>query len=181
MKMKLFKAAIVVITGLLFLTPMFINQAEAQTRREAVQSFNKGIDLANQGEHDQAISAYMQVIEISDKIGEDAQDIKEKAQSKIPQVYLQKAISAYKEYQKSQKLEQLNEAINAFQETQDMGDKYGEQDISAKAASIVPQLYYSKAIYQYKTKSYGDALETLDRALEKNPDYAKAYYQKGLV
>ena len=179
--MKLFKGGIAILAGLMFLSVAFVNQSEAQTRREAVQAFNKGIELANQGNYDEAISAYMQVISISDKIGKDAQDIKEKAEGKIPQIYLQKAVSAYKEYQKSQNLEKLNTAIQAFQETQEVGKDYGQQQIAEKAASIVPQLYYSKAIYEYKTKNYSEALATLDKALEKNPDYSKAYYQKGLV
>ncbi len=179
--MKLLKGGIILVIGLIFMATAFVEQSEAQNRREAVQAFNKGIDLASEGEYDQAISAYMQVIEISDKIGEDAQDIKEKAESKIPQVYLQKAIAAYKDYQKSQNIDRLNTAIDAFQETQDVGEQYGEEQIAAKAKNIVPQLYYAKGIYQYKTKEYGDALETLDQAIEKNPDLAEAYNQKGLV
>ncbi len=179
--MKLLRGGILLLVGILFLSTGFIDQAEAQTRREAVQAFNKGIDLANQGNYDQAISAYMQVISISDKIGEDANDIKEKAESKIPQVYLQKAVSAYKDFQKSQSIERLDVAIQAFQETQDVAEEYGEEQIGSKAERIVPQLYYSKSIYQFKTKKYAEALETLDLALEKNKDYSKAYYQKGLV
>lgn len=179
--MKLFKGGVILFIGLFLMATGYVEQAEAQNRREAVQAFNKGIDLASEGKYDQAVSAYMQVIEISDQIGEDAQDIKEKAESKIPQVYLQKAISAYKDYQKSQNIERLNTAIKAFQEAQDVGKQYGEEQVAAKAKNIVPQLYYAKGVYQFKTNDYADALETLNQAIEKDSDLAKVYNQKGLV
>ena len=40
---------------------------------------------------------------------------------------------------------------------------------------------YSKSIIQYKQQNYQDALTTLDEVISNDPNYAKAYYQKGIV
>ncbi|HLR76817.1 MAG TPA: hypothetical protein VK106_04105, partial [Balneolaceae bacterium] len=47
----------------------------AQSRDDAVEAFNKAIDLASKGNYEQAINSYTEAIAIANELGEEGQDI----------------------------------------------------------------------------------------------------------
>lgn len=153
----------------------------AQDRAAAVEAFNKALELAKSNEYEQAIQMYNQAIAQAEQLGEEGKDIVERSEKQLPSIYYQKALSKYKAFQKEKSLASLETAIENFQEASDMSSEYGNEQISGKAEQVVTQLFYTKSILQYKSSNYSDALASLDKAIERNPNYAKAYYQKGLV
>lgn len=159
----------------------FTVTATAQDRGSAVQAFNKALELAKSNDYQQAIDMYNQAIAQAEQLGEEGQDIIERVERQLPSIYYQKALSTYKNFQKEKSLSTLEETIANFQEASDMSSEYGNDDISNKADQVVTQLFYTKSLLQYQSGNLNESLATLDQAIERNPNYAKAYYQKGIV
>lgn len=178
--MKLLKK---ITTKLLFglLLVGFTTNVMAQDRGAAVQAFNKALELAKANEYQQAIDMYNQAIAQAEQLGEEGQDIVERSEKQLPSIYYQKALGQYKSFQKEKSLSSLEATIENFQEAGDMSSEYGNEQIANKAEQVVTQLYYTKSILQYKSSNYADAIASLETAIERNPNYAKAYYQKGIV
>lgn len=153
----------------------------AQDRGEAVQAFNKALELAKQNKYEQSIEMYNQAISISQQLGEEGQDIVKRAENQLPSIYYQMALQDYKQFQKNKSLSTLEQTIESFSRASDMSSDYGNQQISQKADQIVTQLLYNKSILQFKNSNYDASLATLDQAIQRDPNYAKAYYQKGIV
>lgn len=159
----------------------FSTNLMAQDRAAAVQAFNKALELAKSNEYQQAIDMYNQAIAQAEQLGEEGQDIVQRVEKQLPSIYYQKALATYKNFQKEKSLSSLETAIQNFQEASQMSSEYGNEEIAGKADQVVTQLYYTKSILQYKSSNYSEALASLNQAIERNPNYAKAYYQKGIV
>lgn len=159
----------------------FTLTATAQDRGAAVQAFNKALELAKSNEYQQAIDMYNQAIAQAEQLGEEGQDIVERVERQLPSIYYQKALSTYKNFQKEKSLSSLEETIANFQEASQMSSEYGNDEVANKADQVVTQLFYTKSLLQYQAGNLNQSLATLDQALERNPNYAKAYYQKGIV
>lgn len=159
----------------------FSTNLMAQDRAAAVQAFNKALELAKSNEYQQAIDMYNQAIAQAEQLGEEGQDIVQRVEKQLPSIYYQKALATYKNFQKEKSLSSLETAIQNFQEASQMSSEYGNEEIAGKADQVVTQLYYTKSILQYKSSNYSGALASLNQAIERNPNYAKAYYQKGIV
>jgi tetratricopeptide (TPR) repeat protein len=153
----------------------------AQDRGAAVKAFNKALELAKANNYEQAIEMYNQAIAQAEQLGEDGQDIVERVEKQLPSIYYQKALSTYKSFQKDKSLSSLETTIENFQEAREMSSEYGNENIASKAEQVVTQLYYTKSILQYKSGNHSESLASLEQAIERNPNYAKAYYQKGIV
>lgn len=178
--MKSLKGSILLLFLGLLSAGLFSN-AHAQTKADVIKSYNKAFDYAKSNDYQKAITAYVQTIDMADKVGSEAADIKEKAESKLPALHFRLSAQHYKEFKNQQNLEQLNDAIDSFTETVDVAKKYNNSDIASRAQSIVPKLFYTKSIYLFKTSKYQESLDALDQAINIDPKYAKAYYQKGIV
>lgn len=178
--MKLLKTSFTVVLLSLFVLGV-ISNADAQDKRAAVKTYNKALELAQKGEYEQSISMYNQAITQAKKLGEEGQDILERSKNKLPQVYQQLALNKFKNFQKDKSLENMNEAIEAFRQTKDVAEKYGDNQTQQRAEGIITKLLYNKSLLQYQTQNYQEALTILDKVIERDSNYAKAYYQKGIV
>jgi len=158
-----------------------VSNAQSEEYRQAVQAFNKAREHAQNNEFEQAINMYNQAISLAEQSGDEGKDIIDRTQNLIPQIYYQLAVQKYKDFQKNKNLTSLNTAIDSFQEASDIASEYGEESIREKAGQIVTQLYYTRSVVEFKSQNYEAALASLDEAIERNSNYAKAYYQKGLV
>lgn len=181
--MKLLKhSATVFLAGFLLIGLSTVTQAQDENYTNAISAFNKALEHAKANEYEQAINMYNQAMSLADESShENASDIIERTQRQLPSIYYQMAVTRYKNYQKNKNLASLEEAINAFQEASDISEEYGDGQIKQKSGGIVTQLHYMKSIHEYQAQNYQAALNSLDRAIERNPNYAKAYYQKGIV
>lgn len=173
------KITLRVLLGLLLVG--FTTNLMAQDRAAAVKAFNKALELAKANEYQQAIEMYNQAIAQAEQLGEGGQDIIERSEKQLPSIYYQKALATYKAFQKEKSLSSLETAIDNFQEARQMSSEYGNESIAGKAEQVVTQLFYTKSILQYKSNNHSESLASLDQAIERNPNYAKAYYQKGIV
>lgn len=178
--MNLFKSSISLLLLGLFMLGLG-QTVDAQDRREAVQTYNNARELVNSGEYEQAIVQFQNAIEVANQLGDEGADIVERAEGKLPEVYRQIALDEYRAFKNDQTISNLDATIDAFQETKEVADEYDNSQIADQANGVVNQLLYSKSIIQYKQQNFEDALATLDQVIERDPNYAKAYYQKGIV
>lgn len=178
--MKFFKSSITVLLLGLF-TLGLSNTVEAQDRKEAVQTYNNAREMVQSGDYDQAIEEFKKAIEIGNEIGDQGQDIVERAEGRLPEVYRQIAMDEYRAFKQDQTLDNLDATINAFVDAKDVADEYDNTKVADQANGIVNQLMYSKSIIYFKQESFDEALATLDEVIDRDPNYAKAYYQKGIV
>lgn len=178
--MKLLKSSITV-----FLLGLFIfglgQTVEAQDRKEAVQTYNSAREMVQNGEYQKAIEQFKKAIEVGNQLGPQGKDIVDRAEGKLPEVYRQIALDNYRAFKQDQTIPKLDETIDAFRETKEVAEEYENSQISNQANGVINQLLYSKSIIQYKQKKYQNALTTLDEVIKNDPNYSKAYYQKGIV
>lgn len=156
-------------------------QVQAQDRTEAVQLYNQGLEQAQENEYEAAISTFTQVINVAEQLGPEGEDIKQNAQSQIPKMYYGKARAAYQEFQSARDIESLDNAISAFEDVIDVSEEYNDDRYLSTARGAIPQLYYSKSVIYYSQEEFEAAEEAADQALELNPNYAAAYFQKAKI
>jgi tetratricopeptide (TPR) repeat protein len=157
-----------------FVTLFAISGLHAQSYEDAVNAFNEASSLATDGKSREAITAFERVITISSRIGEEGAEIRTRAQNQIPQLYF---IIARDLYNSSN----LIAAANAFNEAAEQATKYGNQQIAQRSRQAIPQIYFTQGNNHLRAEEFAKAIEMYDKAIGVRPNYAAAYYQKGLV
>lgn len=157
-----------------------VSVSEAQDARgQAITLYNAGQELAGNGNFDEAVESYREALEIARE--NEIDDIAERASAQIPRTLLRRASQAYQTYQNSRSIEDIDLTIEYFKEAQEAAEEFGVDQIADQARGNIPQFYYLKAVQQFRNESFEGSLESLDRAIELNANYATAYYQKGIV
>lgn len=153
--------------------------AQEEARAEAIQLYNSAQELAESNDFDGAIDLYRDALSVASENQLD--DIVEEITNNLPRVYQSRASSAYSAYQESRDIPSLNNAMEAFQEAAEAGEEFGNDQIVQQATGAIPQLHYIRSVLNFRQENLDAALEDLDTAIEMNPNYAVAYYQKGMV
>lgn len=178
--MKLFKNSLGTVLMALFIVGL-VSSVQAQDKRQAVQTYNKALELVESEDYEQAVSMFNQAISQGEQLGEEGQDIVERAQKQLPTTYYQMALKEYRTFQSDKSLSSLEATISAFQEAGQVSEEYGNTQIAEKVPGVITQLMYNRALLQYQQEDFDQAITTLDEVIERNANYAKAYYQKGIV
>jgi len=177
--MKLLKNSITTLLSL-FLIGLVTN-VNAQSKREVVQTYNDALELMESQKYEQAANKFQQAIQEAEELGEEGHDVIDNSKEQIPSVYWEMAKQKYATFQSEKTAESADAAVAAFEEAGNKAEKYGNSKISERIPGIVTQLTYNKALIQSQKKKYDEALATLDNVIERNANYAKAYYQKAIV
>lgn len=157
----------------MFLVFGSLSGLNAQEINQATEAFNKALELQT-SDPENAIASLKTCLEICEQIGEDADDLKARAELKLPELYY----NLGNRYVKDKK---ILEAIPAYEEAITVSKKYGTPEVEAKAKNMLPQLHNAIAGNYYKKDEYEKALASLDKAIEVDPNYARAFYTKALV
>lgn len=159
------------ILALLFFTVSLVGVA--QTKKEAVDAFNEGVTLVKT-DPDGAIKAFNKCIELSEQLGEEGDETKLASEQQLPLLYYKVAVNNYKK-------KEFDVAIKAFEESIQVAEKYGNDEISKRSKKIIPQVYYAKGSNEYKNKNFNAAIASLNKAIDLNPNYAKPYLIIGSI
>lgn len=153
----------------------------AQTQTDAINTYNQARELAQAKDYEAAISAYTNAITIATQLGAEGNDIKERSEKQIPKLYFSKAVESYNAFKSSPSIPNLDAAITNFGEAQEVGAESGDDEVSRRSTGVLAQLHYQKATMLFKREDFAGADASLNNAINTNSNYAKAYYQKGLV
>lgn len=153
--------------------------AQDEARGEAIQLYNQAIEMAGQSQFDEAISLYREALNVSQE--NQLNDIAEQITQRLPRVYLSRAGGAYTQFQNERSLGNVDTAIEYFQEAQEAAEEFGNDQVAQQARGAVPQLVYVRSVINFRQENFEQALQDLNRALELNPNYAVAEYQKAVV
>jgi len=151
----------------------FVGTNNAQDISKATEAFNKALELQT-ADPTSAITSVKSCLEICDQIGEDADDLKIRAELKLPELYYNVGNGFAKE-------KKYTAAIPAYKEAIKVAQQYQTPEVEKKAVKMLPQLHYLIGGGHYKNKEFTEAVSAMQRAIDVDPDYAKAYYYIGLV
>ncbi len=164
-----------VIMSALLMCFTFSDSALAQSREDAISKFNEGFALFNeQGDNLAAIEKFKETIAIADQVGAEANDIRQRAVDQIPRLSFMHAAQLVRE-------RKLAESIDAFHETIRLAETYNDEQILRRARGNLPALHLNIGNLYFRQEQNDQALEQYRKAVELNPSYVSAYYQKGLV
>ncbi|WP_069130853.1 tetratricopeptide repeat protein [Rhodohalobacter halophilus] len=177
--MKSLKSTLLLIAA--FSVTLFaVEQSHAQdARNQAIELYNQAQELAGSGDFTNSIDVYRDALEIAR--ANDLNDITELIVERIPRVASSRASNAYRGYQNERTIESVNRALQAFQEAKDIAEEFNNAQVRQQAEAAIPQLYYIRSVLHFRADNFDSALEDLDTAIDLNPNYAVAYYQKALV
>lgn len=167
---------------LLFLAMGMTQNAVAQDediRGEAVTLYNQAQELAGANEFQDAIDTYRDALQLAEE--NDLEDISERIRGRLARVYYTRASRSFQQYQQQKTIEAADQAISDFESARDAGEEFNDEQVVQQTTRALPQLYYLKSTIQFRAENYDDAMESLDTAIELNPNYPTAYYQKAIV
>lgn len=170
MKIKLL-GSIVTIAAILALSSLSLN---AQDRNEVIAAYNEGAK-AMQTDIPGAIAAFEKVIVLSDKVGETANDLKQKAVQVLPGLYYKLAATAYNEKKPAAEIIAASKLAGA------MAEKYGSKTHGENAKKILVNGYYKMASEFFSAEDYDKAMLAFDSVLTLNPDHIASIYNKALI
>ncbi len=162
------------IVTIIVISAIFSISLNAQERNDVIQAYNEGAKLM-QTDVPGAIKAFENVVTLSDKVGETANDLKEKAVKVLPGLYVKAASGAVSEKKPGTEIVKAAKAADAAAE------KYGSQTGKENARKVLVQGYYKMGTDFFTAKDYDNALLAFDSLLMINPDYTSAIYNKALI
>jgi len=162
------------IAGFLALSVVIGTNANSQTRNDVITFYNEGAK-AMQTDVLAAIAAFENVVTTSDKVGEEAADLKQKAVQVLPGLYYKLAATALNEKKPAA------EIISSSKTAIAASEKYGNASNKEKAQKVLVQGYNNLAVDYFSGNDFEKALLTIDSLLLINPDYVNAIYNKALI
>jgi tetratricopeptide (TPR) repeat protein len=146
----------------------------AQERNDVIKAYTEGAKTI-QTDVQAAITAFENVITLSDKVGETAADLKQKAIQVLPGLYIKVASNALNEKRPA------TEIIRAAKVAAQAAEKYGSTSGKENAGKILTQGYYNRGTELFTAKDYNNAVLAFDTLLSINPNYTAAIYNKALI
>ncbi|MEX0661052.1 MAG: tetratricopeptide repeat protein [Balneolaceae bacterium] len=156
-----------------------LSHAQDDTRTQAITKYNEAQELASARQFTDAIEIYREALELAKEIEDE--EIIQNIEERIPRAYSSRASSSYSAFQSERNLANANQAIEDFEASLEAGEEFGNDQVVEQATRAIPQLYYIRSVVEYRQDDFEGAMVSLDAALELNPNYPTAHYQKGVV
>ena len=162
------------LTGLFLVAFAAVSILNGQERNDVIKFYNDGAKVL-QTDVPAAIAAFENVVTLSEKVGESANDLKAKAVQVLPGLYVRAANNAIKENKP------VAEIIKAAKTATAAAVKYNNAAGKENASKIMVQAYNKMGTELFTAKDYEKALLAFDSLLAINPDYSNAIYNKALI
>jgi len=147
----------------------------AQTLTDVINEFNTGVEKLNNQEYDVSIEHFNQVLAMAESVGDEAADMKAKAEQQIPSTYYRQATLYLKR-------KQFDNAIPYLEKTIESSTLYNNnEEIKKKAGNYLLQSYMREGQRNYKNKAYDEALGFFDKALTMNENLYQAHQGKAMI
>jgi len=162
------------ISGIIVVFSIIGANLNAQTRYDVIDAYNEGAKTM-QTDVKAAIEAFEKVVVLSDKVGETAADLKQKAVQVLPGLYVKLAANTLTEKKPA------SETIKASKRAAAAADKYASAANKENASRLLVQGYYNLGTEYFTAKDYNNALLAFDSLLVINPSFLNAIYNKALI
>lgn len=147
----------------------------AQTLTDVINEFNTGVEKLNNQEYEQSVEHFNQVLAMAETVGDEASDLKTKAEEQIPSAF-------YRQATVFMKRKQYDNAIPYLEKTVEYANLYSNnEEFKSKSQGYLPPLYVMEGNRAWKNDNYDQALEHFDKALSLDEDLYQAHQGKGLV
>jgi tetratricopeptide (TPR) repeat protein len=157
---------------LLAVTFMGIAGVSAQTMDDVVNKFNAAAELVN-SDAAAAATLLQESIELANKVGPEADELRMMAESQLPAVY-------FRVGSEQQRDGNTDVAIESFNKSLDLGLEYNDPNTVARAQNILGRLYLSQGNNAYRANENEQAIELLTKSVEFDPENPRAYLLMGL-
>ena len=148
--------------------------AFSQTKDEAGNVLNNGINFAKDGDISSAIQSYNNCVDICNSLGVEGDELKSKAQGQLISLHYKEGISIYKK-------KKFADAINKFEISAKLAKETGDNKAVKKANNIIPKVYCDEGMTLLKKKEFANANASFNKSIKLLPSHTKAYYGNVLV
>jgi tetratricopeptide (TPR) repeat protein len=162
------------LAGLLVFSVLIVSNIGGQELNDVIKVYNEGA-AASKSDPAAAIAAFENVITLSDKVGDDAADLKQKAMKVLPGLYFRVA------YNELNEKKPAPEVIRDSKKALAMAEKYGNETYVENSKKVLVQAYNTMAVGFFSQNEDEKAIQTFDSLLAINPDYTNAIFNKSLI
>jgi len=143
----------------------------AQTKEDAGNAFNAALELSKT-DMAGAVIKMQDVLKMCATLGTDADSLKMKVTTVLPVWQYNVGNNLIKE-------KKYDEAIKAFEKSDEFAVAYNDANIKEKTESMLVKLYTNEGNNLLKEEKTDEAIAYFDKALKLDPEYSKALYTKG--
>lgn len=154
---------------------LLVASVSAQTLTDVINEFNAGVEKVNNQEYDGSVEHFNQVLALAETVGDEAGDLKARAEEQIPSAYYRQATLFLRR-------SQFDNAIPYLEKTIEYATIYNNnEDIRGKASNYLMQSYMREGQRAFTNKSFDQAIEYFDNALAMNGEIYQAHQGKGMI
>lgn len=162
------------IAGFMLIAAGLTLGVSAQVRNDAIKAYNAGVGLINT-DLVAAIDSFERCVEISNVVGETADDIKGRAVGVIPGLYLRVANNLISEGGDNAAL------IQAARKSLEVAEQYENPSVTESSKNILIQAYTSMASGYFSSQENEKAIAAFDSVLMVDPNHLNSIYNKALI
>ncbi|MCF8335942.1 MAG: tetratricopeptide repeat protein [Bacteroidales bacterium] len=168
-----FKRLTLVLLGFFVMAVAAPANAQEQTLNDAKKAIQKGDQEKRANNYEEAIAAFEECIQICNQLGDQdgVSELKTAAEKKVTKSNLDYGNELLKQNKYDQALERYNKTV-------DLAEKYELSDYLNKAKNNIPDVYYAKGKNHLSESKFEEAIELFNKAIEGDPDYGWAYIRK---
>ena len=144
----------------------------AQDMATATETYNNGATSLAMGDNAGALAAFQEALALAEACGDEGADIVSNCQGIIPKLVLAigKDYAQAKDYANA--IPQIKKAI-------EVADTYGNAEVAAEAAGLIPQLQMQQANGLLREKNYAEAAAVYREVIGNDPENGRAYVMLG--
>jgi tetratricopeptide (TPR) repeat protein len=165
------KKTLILAIAVIILTTFSGKNLFAQTKEDAGNAFNAVLELSKT-DLPGAIVKMQDVLKMTTALGSEGDTLKMKVGTVLPVWQYNVGNNLIKE-------KKYNEAIKAFEKSDEFATTFSDANIKEKSESMLVKLYTNEGNNLLKAEKADEALVYLDKALKLDPDFSKAYFAKG--
>lgn len=139
----------------------------AQTVAEATEAYNQAAQYLDAGDHANAVSYFKQALSTAEKCESGADEIIANCKGTIAKIQFEIAKTYLRD-------KEFDKAIAQYGVAKDDATLYGDDEIVASVADILPKVYLQKATALQGTKDFAGSVEAAKTALGLEPDNGTA-------
>ncbi|MDI3525970.1 MAG: hypothetical protein PWR03_153 [Tenuifilum sp.] len=160
---------------LLVVTALFggVNELYAQSVNDAIQAYNDAATNYKQNP-EQAIASALSAIQIAEELGEEGDEIKQKAENLVPTIYFQLAMAKYK-------AKDLQATLDNLEKAEETATKYNNGVVKTRVEKTLPKLYNVMGNKKFKEKKFDEAVSNYSKAIKLDSTFIDPYLNSALA